>query len=78
MFKKIYNHTKGRFKMILIINKSKKEARGLSDMFYYMGLPAQGVTPSEALSEVSPVYRAIIVMNPHGLGDVADYVRRLR
>ncbi|MBO7305020.1 MAG: hypothetical protein J6V09_07355 [Clostridia bacterium] len=64
--------------MILIINKSKKDARGLSDMFYYMGQPAQVVTPSEALSEISPIYRAVIIMNPRALGDEAEYLSRLR
>lgn len=64
--------------MILIINKSKKEARGLSDMFYYMGVLAYGATPSEALSEISPIYRTIIVMNPDNLPDKEDYVTRLR
>ncbi len=64
--------------MILIINKSKKEARGLSDMFYYMGILAYGVTPTEALSEVSPIYRAIILMSPDNLPDKDDYVARLR
>ena len=64
--------------MILIINKSKKEARGLSDMFYYMGILAYGVTPAEALSEISPIYRAIILMSPDNLPDKEDYVARLR
>ncbi len=64
--------------MILIINKSKKEARGLSDMFYYMGILAYGVTPTEALAEISPIYRAIILMSPDNLPDKNDYVTRLR
>ena len=64
--------------MILIINKSKKEARGLSDMFYYMGILAYGATPQEALSEISMMYRAIIIMNPDNLPDKEDYVTRLR
>ena len=64
--------------MILIINKSKRDARGLSDMFYYMGQAAQGVTPSEALSEISPIYRAVIIMNPNELGDKSEYLMRLR
>lgn len=64
--------------MILIINKSRREARGLSDMFYYMGILAYGATPTEALSEISPIYRAIIIMNPDSLPDKEDYVSRLR
>lgn len=64
--------------MILIINKSKKDARGLSDMFYYMGILAFGATPTEALSEISTIYRAVIIMNPDSLPDKEDYINRLR
>lgn len=63
--------------MILIINKSKRDARALAEMFYYMGELAQGVTPSEALSEISPIYRAVIIMEPEGLADAEDYIARL-
>lgn len=64
--------------MILIINKSKKDAHGLSDMFYYMGILAFCATPAEALSEVSTNYRAVIIMNPNSLPDKEDYVNRIR
>lgn len=64
--------------MILIINKSKKDARGLSDMFYFMGVLTAATTPHEALSEISTNYRAAIIMNPDALADKEDYVRRLR
>ncbi len=63
--------------MILIINKSKRDARALAEMFYYMGEVAQGVTPSEALSEISSIYRAVIIMEPEGLADAEDYIARL-
>lgn len=64
--------------MILIINKSKKNARALSDMFYFMGVLSLGVTPKEALSEISPIYKAVIIENPDMLADKEDFVSRLR
>ena len=64
--------------MILIINKSKKDARGLSDMFYFMGVLTSATTPHEALSEISTNYRAAIIMNPDTLADKEDFVKRLR
>ena len=64
--------------MILVINRSKKAARNLAETFYYMGIVAYGTTPSEALSEISLRYSAVIVMNPSALADKDDYVTRLR
>ena len=64
--------------MILIINKSRKEAQRLSEMFYFMGIVSYAATPSEALAEISTVYSAVIVMNPSILPDKEDYVFRLR
>ena len=64
--------------MILVINKSKKDARSLAEMFYIMGVIAYPVTPSEALSEISLLYSAAVVMNPSLLADKEDYVVRLR
>ena len=63
--------------MILIIDTTKKNARALSDMFYHMGILANGLTPSEALSEISLIYRAVLIMNPNSLPDKRDYMKRL-
>lgn len=64
--------------MILVISTSKKNARALSDMFYYMGILASGHTPTEALSEISTAYRAVIVLNPATLPDKRDFLQRIR
>ena len=64
--------------MILVINKSKKAARNLAEAFYYMGIIAYGTTPSDALSEISLRYSAVIIMNPSHLADKGDYISRLR
>jgi len=64
--------------MILIIDKSRKNALALADAFYYMGVIAVAKTPAEALSEISLAYRAVIINEPSKLPDKFDYVRRLR
>ena len=64
--------------MILIINSALKEAHSLSDMFYYMGVLSYAATPSEALSEISVIYRAVILMSPDTLPDKEEYVAMLR
>ena len=74
----MYNIEKGSEKMLLIINPSKKLARGVSDTFYYMGILSYPATPSEALSEISQLYRAVLIISPDELADARDYVERLR
>ena len=64
--------------MILIIDKNKSDARRLSEMFHYMGVISYGTTPNEALSEISTLYKAVIVVNPELLPDKNDYLFRLR
>ena len=64
--------------MILIVNKSKKNARDFADMFHFMGILAYAVTPHEALSEISTEYRAVLIMNPDLLADKQDFTTRLR
>ena len=64
--------------MILIIDKSKKNANDLANMLYYMGILATARTPSEALSEISTAYRAVVISNPDMLADKVDYIKRLR
>lgn len=64
--------------MILVINESKKDAGSLSDMLYYMGVLSVSATPSGALNEISPVYRAVVIMNPETISDGEDYVKELR
>ena len=64
--------------MILVIDKTKHSAVNLSDMFYYMGILSHATTPTDAFSEISPMYRAIIITSLHTLPDVRDYVRKLR
>ena len=64
--------------MLLIISQSKKLAKSVQETFYYMSILAYGATPHEALSEVSGIYRAALIINPDAFPDVNDYVVRLR
>lgn len=64
--------------MILIISSTKKKAQAISDIFYYMGVLSYAATPSEALSEISSLYRALIILDPEELADAEDYLSRIR
>ena len=64
--------------MVLIINRRKKDACYVSEIFHFMGILSYGATPSEALSEISLLYRAVIVMEPNTLPDAPDFVSKLR
>jgi len=64
--------------MILIINKSKKDAQRLSEMFYFMGIVSYAATPTDALGEISNIYSTVLVMNPNALADKEDFLLRLR
>ena len=64
--------------MLLIISQSKKLAKSVQETFYYMSILAYGATPHEALSEVSGIYRAALIINPDGFPDINDYVNRLK
>lgn len=64
--------------MILIVNRSKKLAASISQIFYHMGILSHATTPAEALSEISPLYRAVLVIEPDTLPDPQDFVKRVR
>ena len=64
--------------MILVINKSKKEAETLASSFRYMGIPARGELPERAATEVSTFYRAIVLSSPEKLPDEREFIARIR
>ena len=75
----IINFTKGKENfMLLIISQNKKLARSISDTFHYMSILSYAASPHEALSEVSALYRAVLIINPEGFPDVNDYVVRIK
>ena len=64
--------------MILIIHQSLKKAKEAADIFYYMGSPAVAKRPKEALSEISLIYRAVLLCHPSALPSPEEYVSGLR
>ena len=64
--------------MILVIDKSKINAINLSNIFYYLGILSDGCTPSEALSKISPLYRAILFNSPDTHADLYNFILQLR
>ena len=65
-------------KMILVIDKSRREAAIHADVFHYMGILACGVCPEDAFSEIGIEYRCVTVVCPELIPDVRSYVKRLR
>lgn len=64
--------------MIIVISQNKKIAKDISNTFYTFGILSQGVSPHEALSEISNMYRLILIVKPEGFPDISDYLKRLR
>ena len=64
--------------MILIIDRSKKDAVKMAEMLYYMGVLAYGTEPKEALSEISNIYHAVVIINPNNLPDTVNYIHKIR
>ena len=64
--------------MLLIISRSKRLASALSESFHYMSILSYPVTPKEALSEVSVIYKAIIIIEPGSFPDIKDYITRIK
>lgn len=64
--------------MVLIISASKKKAQVISDIFYYMGVVSYAASPKEALSEISGLYRAALLLEPTELPDEVSFTEKLR
>ncbi len=64
--------------MLLIINPSKKVSRSVCETLYYMGILSYGATPPEGLSEISALYKAVLIISPEEFPDIADYITRLK
>ena len=64
--------------MVLIVHRKRLAARTLSDTFRFMNILSRPTVPSEALSEISLMYRAVIVLDPELLPEPRDFVKRLK
>jgi len=63
--------------MVLFISRRKSHAQNIVNMFKNLGFPSYSATPKEALSEISPMYRAVIVVDPTEIVSVDELVKRL-
>ena len=64
--------------MLLIISPNRKIAKSVADTFYFMSILGYGTTIHDALSEISELYRAVLIINPSNFPDIKDYVKRLK
>ena len=64
--------------MILVVDKSKRNASSVADMFFYMGILAKATTVQESFAEISDIYRAVVIISPESLPDAEDYIKRLQ
>ncbi len=64
--------------MLLIIDKNKRNRESVAEMFYYMGFLAYPVSPDDAPSELSGIYRAVLFNSCEGIADLDDYIMSLR
>lgn len=65
-------------KMVLIVSTVKKKAQSISEIFYYMGVLSYAATPYEATSEISGVYRAVLVLDSDELPDTDSFIKKMR
>lgn len=64
--------------MILVIDKSRKNANNVAEMFFLMGVLSKAVTIGETFSEISDIYRAVVMICPESFPDPEDFIKRLR
>lgn len=64
--------------MLLIIDTQKRNADALARAVSYTGILSKGISPSELSSEISALYRAVLINNPMQLADSADFFKRIK
>lgn len=64
--------------MILIVDKSLKDAKVVSDIFHYMGVLSYAATPDTALREISNRYRAALICDPEEIFDPEFLIKSLK
>lgn len=64
--------------MVLIIDRSLRAGESVADMFRYMGVLSRAVKPQNAVTEISPRYRAVLLPNPRAIIDLPDFISRFR
>jgi len=64
--------------MLLIVSPTEKHGAAISEIFHFMGIVNRATPPAKAFSEVSGIYRAILIITPEKLADPYEFVRALR
>ena len=64
--------------MLMIVSNKKSRAGTLTDMIRRTGVLCYPVTPSEVISELCPMYRAILVVEPESLFEAESFVKNVR
>ncbi len=64
--------------MLLIVSRKKNAAQLIAEMIRYSGVLCYASTPSEALSEISTMYRAVVLLDPEELPDAEGFVKKIR
>lgn len=64
--------------MLLIISNNKRIAKSIQETFHYMSILSYGATKHEAFSEISGIYRALLIVDPDSFPDINDYVNRIK
>ncbi len=64
--------------MLLIIHKDEKNANAVREMFRFMNLLSYTCKPQDAKRELSPRYRAVLILNPESFPDIQSFVTSLR
>ena len=63
--------------MILIVSQHKSKAVAVSDIFHYMLILSYPCVPKDALSEISTLYKAVLVIDPEDLPDPKDFIKKM-
>jgi hypothetical protein len=64
--------------MLLIVSRRKNYSRELSNILGTVGILSYPVSATEALSEISPLYRAVVVIEPSFLYDAESFIESIR
>lgn len=64
--------------MLLIVSDKKSRARDMAEVIRRLGIVCYPATAGEVFSEISPMYRAILVIEPSELADAKAFVQHVK
>lgn len=63
--------------MILVIANLKEDANCVCEMMSYMGVLSYGIKAKDAFSEISDLYRAVLILSPSEIPSPESYLKEL-